>query len=305
MKALKKHKDHILYLLLICTMWSCERKEPFTHEELYTGTIPLSLDWQGATPTHPTVQVHIQGTHHPDIQREITKDTLFLLEANGSAQLSLLEAEYIIAAWHDADNINFDGTSFRLTPDENGFLPEPGTLYANYDKFQVTAQQTTNVVHKLYPHTRTLSFDFKLEAQAKGRIKAIHATLSGIASAKRITDRHVDEASSGSVAWILEQKTTTDTRTGQQEVKYFCKKRLLGIQPNERQHFILTLNYTNGEQETIEKDLTSELHNFNETGEEKKDLNLSADIKFAGQADASVTIEDWKPGTDTDLDANN
>lgn len=305
MNALNKYSTRFLLLLLPLMACSCDRKDIFNHEELYTGTVPLSLDWQGVAPDEqPDMHIHIWGTHTSDAREETSKDTLFLMDSN-TAHLSLLETEYNIVAWHDADNLNFDGTHFRLKTDENGYLPEPGTLYACYDKFRVNAQQENSFAIKLRPYTRKLAFSFRLEAQAEGRIEAIKATLSGIASAKRLDNLLVDEEPAGVITWEFKKEAKPDTRAAAEGIGYSARKNLLGIHPGEEQHLVLTLYYTNGEQEVIEQNLTDHLRKFNNSEEGNEGLSLSANIDFAGQADATATIEDWKQGIDTDLDADN
>lgn len=305
MKAPNNHKSFFLYLLTTCMLWSCDRKELSVHEELYTGTVLLSLDWQGATPTHPTERVHVWGTHSSSgSQQKISLDTLFLMAAGASARLPLLEAEYNIAVWHDAANISFDGTHFHLSTDKDGHLNEPDAFHACFDKLQVTAGQENNSAIRLYPYTRVLALSLHMDTQAEGRIETIRATLNGLASARKLSDRSTNSKKSGSCCWELKRETASDTRSAQ-EVTFASKRRLLGIHTEEAQQLTLTLHYTNGEQESIQQDLTSALQAFNTSEEETKIFTLSASIHFAGQATPSATIENWKQGTETDLDAWN
>ncbi|WP_044267106.1 FimB/Mfa2 family fimbrial subunit [Bacteroides timonensis] len=304
MKTQNTHNIYLHFLLVTFILCGCEHKELSTHEELYTSSIPLTLDWQVESPTTSTVKVHIWGAHTSATQGIISTDTLFMLDAHSTAQLSLLEAKYTIVAWHDARNVSFDGTYFHLKADEKGFLPEPEAFCAGYETIQATAQEEKAFALKMHPYTRNLAFSFQLDAQAKGRIEAITATLSGIASARKLGERTLYGTSGGSIALALEREETPETRT-EGTVKYSCRKRLLGIHPEERQLFVITLHYTNGEQEVIEEDLTSALFDFNANGNEEKDRILSATINFAGQSNMSATIEDWELGADTDLDANN
>lgn len=303
MEILNVYKLRLLPLLLLSLLWSCDRKELPAHEELYTGTVLLSLEWPETAPAHPTEHVHVWGIHSSGTSGAIEQDTLFLLDAGATARLSLLEAEYTLAAWHDAGNVSFDGMHFRLDTDEDGLLTEPDAFYACSDKFRVTAGQETDFVIKLSPYTRILAFSFSLDAQDEKRIKDIHATLSGIASTRKLSDRTTDSHQAGSMCWKLEREDTPPTRATQ-EVRYSGKKRLLGIHTGENQKLSLTLQYTNGEEETLEQDLTPTLQNFNAAGQEDQVFILSATLNIAGQASASASIEDWKEGTEEDLGAN-
>ena len=93
MKILNAYKLRLLPLLLLALLWSCDRKELPAHEELYTGTVLLSLEWPETAPAHPTEQVHVWGIHSSGTSGAIEQDTLFLLDAGATARLSLLEAE--------------------------------------------------------------------------------------------------------------------------------------------------------------------------------------------------------------------
>lgn len=322
MNALNKYNTRFLLLLLPLIACSCSRKDIFSYEELYNGTVPISLDWQGITPDEqPDMQVHIWGTHISDAREEISKDTLFSVNPGTAPHLCLLEAEYDIVVWNEPENIRFDGKQFHLQPDENGFLPEPEAVYAGNSTFEVTAGQQNEVVIKIQPYTRVLTLNFRMNAQAQQRIEDITAVLEGIVATKNLSGVDNDEIASGRIALEFVQKAPA-TRSATASIKYVGKKHLLGIQPEEEQKLTITLAYTNGEEEIIEQDLSSILSDFNNFGssaetdnpdnpdnpddeDDKGDFNLSTDISFAGAADGTIIIEDWVREKDTDLDANN
>lgn len=160
-----------------------------------------------------------------------------------------------------------------------------------------------------------------MNAQAQQRIEGITAVLEGIVATKNLSGVDNDEIASGRIALEFVQKAPA-TRSATASIEYVGKKRLLGIRPEEEQKLIITLAYTNGEEEIIEQDLSSALSDFNNFGssaetdnpdnpdnpddeDDEGDFNLSTDISFAEAADGTIIIEDWVREKDTDLDANN
>lgn len=103
----------------------------------------------------------------------------------------------------------------------------------------------------------------------------------------------------------MEREDASGMRAADEDGIFFSGSRnLLGVHTNERQILTLTLHYTNGEEETLEQDLSSYLQDFNNYASGSvEDLTLNAGITIAGQPGVSATLGDWKPGTDSDLDA--
>ena len=295
--------------LLVAVAWAgCNKKELYTHEELYTASTLLKVDWLDASPTASTLQLHVWG-----VAGAVPVDTLFSMASDATVRLSLPEAEYTVVATHDAAHIRFDGECFCLATDADGLLCEPEEFSAGTGTFRPVAQQENTYVLQLFPFTRKLALRFRLNREADGRIASIDARLDGIASARRLTDRTTTRDGAGAVGMaIARESDVPGTRavsnggdSADDEGIFFSGSRnLLGIHTNEQQMLTLTLHYTNGEEETLEQDLTSYLEDFNnQASGPVEDLTLNAEITIAGQPGVSATIGDWTPGTDSNLDA--
>lgn len=294
-------------LLVIAALAGCNKKELYTHEELYNAPTLLKVDWLGTFPTASTLQLHVWS-----VAEAIAVDTLFSMASDATARLELPEAEYAVTAIHDAAHIRFDGECFRLETDAGGLLSEPGELSAGAGVFRAVAQRENTCVLPLFPFTRRLALRFRLDGEVEGRIASISACLGGIASSRRLADRTTTRDGAGTVGMVIERESDSGTRAGSSRgegaddegIFFSGSRNLLGIHTGERQILALTLHYTNGEEETLEQDLTSYLQDFNnQASGSVGDLTLNAGITVAGQPGVSATINDWKPGTDTDLDA--
>lgn len=287
-------------LLVIAALAGCNKKELYTHEELYNASTLLKVDWLGASPTASTLQLHVWS-----VAEAIAVDTLFCLASDATVRLELPEAEYAVVATHDAAHVRFDGECFCLETDAGGLLSEPGEFSAGAGVFRPVAQQENTYVLQLFSFTRKLALRFRLDREADGRIASINARLGGMASARRLTDRTTTRDGAGIVEIAVEREDASGMRAADEDGIFFSGSRnLLGVHTNERQILTLTLHYTNGEEETLEQDLSSYLQDFNNYASGSvEDLTLNAGITIAGQPGVSATLGDWKPGTDSDLDA--
>lgn len=283
-------------LLVLIALAGCDKKESYTHEELYTSTL-LKVDWLGASPTAPAMQMHVRG-----VAEAIAIDTLFSMASDAMVRLELPEAEYTVTAIHDATHIRFDGECFCLEADAGGLLSEPDEFSAGTGTFRPVVEQENTYVLQLFPFTRKLALRFHLNREADGRIASISARLGGIASARRLADRTTTRDGAGSVGIAIERENAPGARAA--GIFFSGSRNLLGIHTDEHQLLTLTLHYTNGEEETLEQDLTSYLQDFNNYASGSvEDLTLNAGITIAGQPEASATIGGWRQGTDSDLDA--
>lgn len=300
---MKVSLKYIACLLVVIALAGCNRKELYTHEELYNAPTLLKVDWLGTSPTAPMVQLHVWG-----VAEVIAVDTLFSMASDATVRLNLPEAEYAVVATHAASYVRFDGECFFLEAGADGLLSEPDEFSAGGGTFHAVAQQENAYVLPLLPFTRRLALRFRLDREADRRIASISARLGGIASARRLADRTTIHSRAGVVSIAIERESSSGTRagseTGDDDIFFSGSRNLLGIHTNERQLLTLILRYTNGEEETLEQDLTSYLKDFNNhTSGSMEDVTLNAGINIAGQPGVSATISDWKQGTDSDLDA--
>lgn len=294
-----------LYVMIIIAA-GCERKELYTHEEIYTGSVRLSLDWQTMSPTSQSMQVRIRGTHEG-----VTTDTLFQIPADGDAVLPLLESDYTVTAWHEAGNIHFDGTTFRVETGSDGLLPEPSALSAATGTLRAEAGNDIRYVLKMRPQTRQFNLTLNINKGEPELVTGITALLSGIATARHISDGVINEsdtrgtsnppsAGSGSMPLTFHRQGNALT----------TRHRLLGVSPYAQQLLTLTLHYAEGEPQTETYDLTRLLAGFNSfdtsdgTGAFTLSGNLSLDQSIE-EAGITGSIDDWTAGTETDMDAGN
>lgn len=271
----------------------CDEKELYTHEELYTGSLLLSLGWQEQQPpTADKLDVSLRS-----LTAGVAADTTFRLPPDGSeARLPLPEARYEVIALHEAANIRFDGECFCLENPEN----EPGAFSAGIGTAEVSAQQPHSYMLPLFPFTRSLTLRFRLDADTDGRLAGMEAALQGIATSRRLADR----STTRDAATTARPEMKTEETAARSSTAYAGTLRLLGVHTGQRQLLTLTLRYTNGESETLTQDLTPQLAGFNHNGTEGS-LTLTARISIAGAAQPQATIVGWEQGTDSELDAGN
>lgn len=289
-----KYLYSCLLLLMVLGLCSCERKELFSHEELYTAPTHISADWQGQSATASALQIRISGTH-----QDIHLDTLFTLESDATATLALLEAEYHINAWHDAANVSFDGSLFHLSIGEDGLLREPSHFCAAESTVPVNPEQENRLSLKMYPQTRMLKLSLNVDKGSPELITGIEATLSGVAAERSVSGTTPRNSTTGNIRLNFTQDGNTLS----------AGHRLLGIASGVPQELTLTLHYSEGEPQTETYNLSPLLTTFN-----RFDVSGSTDMftltgklslyQSVEEAGISGSIEDWTPGTETDMDAN-
>lgn len=306
---MKTFRYYAACLLAIIALAGCDKKELYTPEVLYTAPTLLKADWAGASPTADALRWHVRGVAGASASAGAADiaaaggaaaDTLFTSAPDATVSLALLEADYEVTAMHDAAHVSFDGECFLLEADAEGLLAEPGELRAGMGTFRAVAQQQNTYALPMLPFTRVLTLRFRLNAEAEGRVASISARLGGVASARRLADRATAMTPGGVVAIDIVRESTRASDAASIFFRGTC--RLLGIHTGERQLLTLILHYTNGEQEALQQDLSPYLTTFNDPASDP--ITLTAGLSFAGQPGVSATIDDWRPGTDADLDAS-
>lgn len=284
-------------LLMLTVLAGCSKKELYTHEELYKSSTSLKIDRSGGSPTASTVRMRVWSADE-------AVDTTFIMDAGATVRLELEEREYTFVGTQDAAHIRFDGEYFRLEQDADGLFLEPEDFSAGIGTFVPAAQQENLYTLRLLPFTRELALRFSLSCEADGRIASIHARLSGMASARRLHDHATTSGAGGTIELPIERESASVTRAGNERVFYSGVRNLLGVHTAQQQLLSLNLRYTNGEEETLQQDLTPYLRDFNDYASGPVEaLTLNAEITIAGQPGVSAVIGDWKQGTDSDLDA--
>lgn len=319
MKTPKLNNVRLLTLALILFIAAgCERKELYTHEEIYTGAVRFRLDWQAISPTSPNMQVRIRGTHEG-----IPTDTLFSIAPDGEAILSLLESDYTVTAWHEAENISFDGTVFRIKAGSDGLLTELSALSAATGTLTAEAGNEIRYALRMRPQTRLFKLALNIDKGEPGLLTGITGILSGVATARHISDGVTNEngtcgnsdmCGEGAMYRNKEGKTYGNGSMHlvfqRQGNVLTAGHLLLGTAPDAQQILTLTLHYAGGEPQTETYDLTSLLAGFNGFGTGggtepftvNGKLSLDQSVEEAG---ITGSINDWTAGTETDMDAGN
>ena len=175
-------------------------------------------------------------------------------------------------------------------PDGSIALME-GEFYSGMQNIAVVADDTLRVNLHVAQRTRSLLLELKLKGNDGSLVTFTHATLTGIASALDITTGAITSATGREIHPQFIQTGNT----------LQAVVMLMGGVAGETQKFSITFSLTNGQDYTVENDLTEAFKDFSTSMEP---LALNADVQLEVQGDFQFGITDWIEGGHESGDAN-
>lgn len=166
---------------------------------------------------------------------------------------------------------------------------QPGELRGNAATVSPTADDTLSVTLPLRQLTRRLTLKMKLQGGNSGIVARTEARITGIAPALDIAALTLQ----GAPATVC----PLFARDGDMLT---AELNLLGTAADARQQFTVIITATDGQQQTLTRDMTEALSAFNQ-GTEPMALDATLELMNGAVLDADIT--DWTPGGSDDADA--
>lgn len=302
--------DIIMYgATALLLLGGCVKDDLYNTPHPDKGAVKVTTDWNGRSSDAilPDSYILRIGAQEQTVSGETNAfDALFL---PGGQDLLV---------YHQPDGIIIAGETATVNTLADGTLePMPGFLFSAAEELEIVKDDTLRVSVKMKQHIRTLTLALKLNPGDRERIASTSATLTGIASAIRLTDGTITATegkitvpgfvpgTDGSDTRIAPAPTRLDaasTRAAGQPV-LAATLQLLGIMTGEKQVLTLAVTLTDGTVQTITTDLTEMLKNFG-TGADMEPLALDATLTLPAEAGFAGTISDWNVVNNGNIEVN-
>lgn len=271
------HLHKVMGLMVLLSLTSCAKDDHYNTPHPDRGAVRITTDWTGRSSdaTVPSSYILRIGTQEQTVSGETNAfDALFL------------PGEQHLLVYHRAEGITISGETATVNTRADGTLePLPGLLFSAEQTLAIVADDTLQVSVKMEQRVRTLTLTLKLTPGDDERIASTSATLTGIASAIRLTD--------GTITATEGKITVPAFVPGMDRRPVLAATlRLMGVMTGEEQVLTLAVTLTNGVVQTITTDLTEYLKNFG-TGTDMEPLTLDATLQLPAEAGFTGTISDW------------
>lgn len=182
------------------------------------------------------------------------------------------------------------GNVVSVVPLPDGTLnPQPGELRGNTTAVTLTADDTLSVTLPLKQLTRRLNLVMKLKDGNPDIVATAVARITGIAPALDLAALKLQgEPSTVRAAFKREGDLLT------------AELNILGISAGVEQRFTILITATDGQQQTLSRDMTGSLAAFNEGTEP---LTLNATLELMNDFLPEADITDWTPAGSESGDA--
>ena len=168
-------------------------------------------------------------------------------------------------------------------------LPQPGVLYGNAATIGIAAAATLAVTLPMKPLTRRLTLKMKLAGGNPGILAGTEASITGIAPALDIAALKLQgDPATVRPVFVREGDVLT------------AELNLLGTAADVRQEFIIVLIATDGQRQTLARDMTGALSDFNRGTDP---MTLDATLELMNDALPDADITDWVPSGSEEGDA--
>lgn len=296
-----KHIYRLIYIMLPLLLTSCI-KEGFDKENCPGEYIilPLTPDSNSDQKTElegdTTVIIDSEGNEHP-------------VDAGSDKPIDLEDGTYTVVTVKDSDNgsTTVNGTTINVnTHPDDGTAVDAGTPIGGYT--EITAdidnggQGSTVFEVPTKNQSRPLTVILNFEGGNAAFIQSIAGIVDGIALSRDLNngfaptdgqDRH-PALTAGSISYAF---------AGQEDAEnsYSATRILLGIDGDGNQTLTFTVTYKGGTEKTYTFDITRKMDGFHTV-----DVNEPWVIEITLQlgADFEATIEDWKAGPESWMDAH-
>lgn len=200
--------------------------------------------------------------------------------------------EHFLVAHNEHKNFTVTGNKVRLDLLPDGSLtPTDEHFFSGTQTITVVQDDTLHVTLPMLQRTRRLQLVLNLEGDDGSLLAATHATLKGVAQEMDITTGAITSTEGTDLHPLFVQNGNKLTAT----------MNLFGFVSGEAQKFSITFSMTNGQDYTVENDLTEALRSFSS---EKELLSLNASLHLEAQGDYRFEIGKWLPGGEFTEDAN-
>lgn len=273
---MKSFKQLLIVMAVAGILAGCDVNDPIyetSHPE--HGKITLTTDWARRTegiviPSSYTVKIGDHTTDFSGVTNEHSN-----LFAPGTYRLNI---------YHAADKITVNGTTASvatITRATTEVDPMPGWLHTAAMNVTIEKGKEHQITVAMKQEVCQLNIELTVTEGDPARISGITGTLAGVAGAWNFdTDTPVGDAVSVSPAF---------TQTGS---KITAQMRLLGIVPSATQNLTLMMIFFDGSTQTITKDLSGLLSDFNT--DQHIAVKITADIQTPIEAGFAATITGWK-----------
>lgn len=189
-----------------------------------------------------------------------------------------------LVAFNRAEGVGFRDSVAVVEVLADGTLePLPGFLFTGTGTVDAVADDTTRVTLRMRQRTRTLELVLKLSPGDAGRVEAVEAGLTGIASLLDVRTGEVPAGAVGTVAPVFGSVTGGEG--------FAARVRLLGVVAGEKQVLTLAIRMAGGRVERVVTDLTGALARF---GDGVEPLVLDATLELPAAGEVGAVIEGWK-----------
>ena len=177
----------------------------------------------------------------------------------------------------------------RGIPAGRTLLPQPGVLYGNAATIGIAADDTLAVTLPMKQLTRRLTLKMKLAGGNPGILAGTEASITGIAPALDIAALKLQgDPATVRPVFVREGDVLT------------AELNLLGTAADVRQEFIIVLIATDGQRQTLARDMTGALSDFNRGTDP---MTLDATLELMNDALPDADITDWVPSGSEEGDA--
>ncbi|MCD8166067.1 MAG: hypothetical protein LUE93_08015 [Bacteroides sp.] len=258
--------------------------------------ILVEFDWSMVTEPDDNEILEILITDLDDFSREI------FTNHNGT-EVDLESHIFEFVGFEEAPNVTIDRCILTVQQDASGNYYGPGYFVAGaVEDFIVDREGVQIVTIPMCQQVRPLIIRAIISGAGVGNLSRIAGEISGIAMSRSIHDGFppIDGEDlhpafiAASVAYSLE---STD------EVTFSDRKNLLGTDGGASQFLNLTAIFNDGAQKTFNFDVTDAMFGFHTVNvTEPWVLEFRLSVGIGGGNDMEITIEDWKSGSESELE---
>ena len=260
--------------LLWACCWGCVKDELHNTPYPDLGTVMVAADWSDRSS-----DAAVPGTW------ELYVDGAGVVVEKEGATCGLHDpGKHDLVAFNRAEGVGFCDSVAVVEVLADGTLePLPGFLFTGTGTVDAVADDTTRVTLRMRQRTRTLELVLKLSPGDAGRVEAVEAGLTGIASLLDVRTGEVPAGAVGTVAPVFWSVTGGEG--------FAARVRLLGVVAGEKQVLTLAIRRAGGRVERVVTDLTGALARF---GDGVEPLVLDATLELPAAGEVGAVIEGWK-----------
>lgn len=272
-----------ILLILTFLLTSCIKFDLYNTSHPEQGRLFLTIDWsrRGTGVPIPETCIEEAGGSRAEIKGEVKAYPLPLL----------VEGECLVKIYNPADKIKVEG-DIASVESSNGFTASmPGWFFTFTQTVEVKKDSEYYLSATMEQQVRPINLFIITHAENVPLISSVSGTLEGVAGQFDLLKKTVV----GSVC-----KTAFDFGAFEKIESLLgglwysrANIRLIGIFPSEKQKLILRLNFSDGSNILIEKDVSEQFINFNKN--KLLPLELSTEVELENtQAGIWAEVSDWK-----------